>query len=78
MRLLHDAIRAAPSYELNYNDLGAVLWDMDERARAYENFERALRINAESPEARDNLLNAAAALDKVDAAKAFLAACRIK
>ena len=72
VRLLKQAVETAPAYELNYNDLGAVLWGLGESARAYGYFERALQLKHDYPEARDNLLHAAEALGKTHEARQFL------
>ena len=72
VRLLKDAIEACPLIEANFNDLGAVLWQMGEGGRAYENFARALRLNPAYPEARRNLLDAARALGRPADADALL------
>lgn len=66
------AIEAAPNFEINYNDFGAVLWELGERGRAYEQFARALRLRPKYVEARTNLLSAAAALDRMEDARALL------
>lgn len=62
IRLYKTAIETAPTYEINYNDLGATLWKMGERERACEQFRRALRLNPRYGEARENLLHAGDAL----------------
>ncbi len=59
------AIEVAPAYDLNYNDLGVALWRMGEHARAYDQFTRALRLNPENADARENLRIAAHALGRV-------------
>jgi glycosyltransferase involved in cell wall biosynthesis len=64
VRYLKAAIEVAPAYELNYNDLGVILWQLGEHERAYENFLRALRWNPGYKDAEDNLNQAAAALGK--------------
>ncbi len=53
--LLAKAIRTSPELAENYNDLGAVLWEMGERRRATALFERALALNPNYAEAADNL-----------------------
>ncbi|MBN2308359.1 MAG: glycosyltransferase [Candidatus Hydrogenedentes bacterium] len=72
IRLLKEAIEACPGLELNYNDLGAVLWQMEERERAYEHFARAVRLNPAYAEARDNLRDAGRALGREDEAESLL------
>lgn len=64
LRLLKDAVAACPILEQNYNDLGAVLWSLGERERAFEHFARAVRLNPSYNEALENLRDAAAALGK--------------
>ena len=64
VRRLKQAIDAFPLLEANYNDLGVALWEMGEKGRAVEFFERAVRLNPEYTEARDNLREAADALGR--------------
>jgi len=64
LRLLKEAIRAFPRLEANFNDLGAVLWHLGEHERAYDQFVRAVKLNADYSEARENLHNAAEALGR--------------
>ena len=72
VRLFTRAIQAAPEYEVNYNDLGAVLWSMGEHARAYDYFMHALQRRPSYAEARGNLIEAAKLLGKTAEAEAFL------
>ena len=72
VRCYTEAIRTAPAYDLNYNDLGVLLWEQGDCARAYEQFSRALRRNPASEDARENLLGAAAALGREDDARTLL------
>ncbi len=58
LRLYRDAIQLAPFYEMNYNDLGVVLWKLQEYVRACECFEKAVRLNPEFHDARENLREA--------------------
>ena len=53
LRLLKEAIETCPLLEANYNDLGAVLWQIGKHENAYENFARALRLNPDYAEAKD-------------------------
>jgi GT2 family glycosyltransferase len=73
IRLLKEAIEAFPLLESNFNDLGAILWQLGERNRAYDNFLRALRLRPDYAEARDNLRHAARALGRSDEAESTLA-----
>ncbi|MBI4556758.1 MAG: glycosyltransferase [Candidatus Hydrogenedentes bacterium] len=60
--VLKEAIEVCPTLEQNYNDLGAILWTLGERERAMEQFMRAIRLNPDYKEAKDNLREAADAL----------------
>jgi glycosyltransferase involved in cell wall biosynthesis len=73
IRLYKEGMEAAPGYEMNYNDLGVVLWGMGEGDLAYTNFKRALQCNICCAEARDNLIMAAQSLGCVPEAEALLA-----
>lgn len=73
VRLLKDAIGANPSIDRNFNDLGAVLWAMGERAKAFEYFAKALAMNPGSPDARENIREAGAALGRQEEAETLLA-----
>jgi glycosyltransferase involved in cell wall biosynthesis len=64
LRLLNEAIRVFPRFEANFNDLGAVLWQLGEHDRAYEQFVRAVKLRPAYTEARSNLRNAALALGR--------------
>ncbi len=70
--LLRRAIQVFPLLETNYNDLGAVLWQLGEADRAIGYFMHALRINRSYTEARDNLRDAAKALGRLDEFDDFL------
>ncbi|MBX7256213.1 MAG: glycosyltransferase [Candidatus Hydrogenedentes bacterium] len=72
VRLLKDAIGANPSIDRNFNDLGAVLWAMGEREKAFEYFAKAVSMNHESSEARENLRDAGIALGLQNEADAVL------
>jgi len=52
--LLKEAIGAAPAWEVNYNDLGAMLWEMGDAPSALRYFEEALRRNPHYTAAREN------------------------
>ncbi len=69
VRLYRQAIEVAPEYELNYNDLGVVLWELGRREQAYENFVRTLRLNTRHEDARANLLAAASELGREEEAE---------
>lgn len=72
IRLLTHAVETAPFYHQNYNDLGAVLWQAGEGARACRLFKKALSLAPGNAEARENLLNAAEALGQAADAREFL------
>lgn len=72
VRLLKAAIEAYPPHEMNHNDLGVILWRMDERNRAFECFLRAARLDPACVEARDNLRDAARTLGREDEVQALL------
>lgn len=72
VRLFTQGIETCPQFEPNYNDLGAVLWEMGAPAEAFDQFVRALRINPAYAEARDNLRAAAQALGRLEEAAALL------
>lgn len=48
------ALRAKPDYALAYNMLGLIYMDLQEDARAEENFERALKIAGNDPDIHNN------------------------
>lgn len=54
LRLLKQAIEIFP-LDTNYNDAGVILWKMGERDRALAYFNRALDINPQCEDARENL-----------------------
>ena len=64
LALLNQAIAVSPLYDRNYNDLGAVLWELRKYERAFDQFRLAVRLNPDAAEARDNLRAAAWALDR--------------
>lgn len=55
LRLQTQAVELHPRSARHHNDLGVILWKMDERLRARTCFERALRLDAEYEDARANL-----------------------
>ncbi len=63
VRLYSKAIETFPLLDTNYNDLGAVLWNMGEHERARHYFECAIRLNPANTEARENLRDAQASRD---------------
>jgi hypothetical protein len=65
LRVMKEAIEVFPWSEQNYNDLGAMLWKMGEHDRAFENFLRAVRLNPDYGEGRENLRDAARALGRL-------------
>ncbi len=73
LRLLKRAVEICPILETNYNDLGVVLWALGDTDRALEQFARAVRLNPEYVEARENLRDAARTLDRVDEVQDLLA-----
>lgn len=69
---LVDCIREDPTFYRGHNDMGAVLWQLGERERAYESFARALRLFPTFTSARENLRDAGNALGKSAEAQALL------
>ncbi len=72
LALLRQAIEVCPWWEVNFNDLGVMLWRLDRPQEAYAQFLRAVRLNAAFEDARGNLLQAAEVLGKVSEARAAL------
>ena len=70
--LFRQAIEVCPWWEVNFNDLGVMLWQMDRREDAYSQFLRAVRLNAAFEDARANLLQAAGVLGRTAEAEAAL------
>lgn len=64
LRAYTEAIATCPVYDPAYNDLGALLWNIGQRDRAYDCFERAVRLNPQNADAVANLLDAAKTLGK--------------
>jgi len=55
VKLLKEAIEAAPAWEVNYNDLAVRLWEMGETQAARRYLDEALRRNPHYAAARENL-----------------------
>jgi glycosyltransferase involved in cell wall biosynthesis len=72
LRLLARAIKISPSQAANHNDLGAVLWGLGRRDKAFDCFVQAVRMNADYTEARDNLREAGEALGRMAEVEALL------
>lgn len=72
LKLLMEAIEACPGHETNYNDLGVVLWSMDDGRRAYEAFARGLQLNPFYAECRENFFECAGRLGRLDEARETL------
>lgn len=64
LELLRQAIEVCPWWEVNFNDLGVILWQMDRHEDAYNQFLRAIRLNTAFEDARANLLEAEKVLGK--------------
>lgn len=64
MRLCTEAQRFAPAFDQVYNDMGAVLWQLGAHEDALRQFQRALRLNPASGEARNNYRDACHALGR--------------
>lgn len=62
--LYEQAISAYPLDARNHNDVGAVLWHLDMRDAAFAYFKAALKLKPDYAEARDNLRDAAQALNR--------------
>lgn len=72
MRLLRDAIQAFPALAVNHSDLGAILWQLGEKERAYTAFQRAVEADRHFTDARENLLAAAKKMGREPEARALL------
>jgi len=72
LALLRQAIEVCPWWEVNFNDLGVMLWRLDRHEDAYGQFVRAVRLNAAFNDARENLRQAAESLGKMGEARAVL------
>ena len=73
LRLLKNAIEAFPLLESNFNDLGAVLWELGECDRAFDQFVRAVQLKPGYAEARANLRDVGEALGRSEEAVQVLA-----
>ena len=72
LTLLGKAIGVCPWWEVNFNDLGVILWQLGRHDEAYTQFVRAVRLNAAFNDARENLMQAAAALGRLSGAREVL------
>jgi glycosyltransferase involved in cell wall biosynthesis len=72
LRLLARAIEISPSQAAHHNDLGAVLWKLGRLDTAFDCFVRAVRLNPDYAEARDNLRDAGQALGRLAEAESLL------
>lgn len=72
LRLFREGIKAFPSFAGNHNDLGALLWRIGEKERAYQCFIQALRCDPDHREARENFLDAAQTLGRETNAETVL------
>ncbi|MEA3366167.1 MAG: hypothetical protein U9Q79_11065, partial [Candidatus Hydrogenedentes bacterium] len=64
LELLRQAIAICPWWEVNFNDLGVILWKLERYEDAYNQFLRAMRLNAAFEDARANLRQAEKVLRK--------------
>jgi len=62
--LYEQAVSAYPLDARNHNDVGVVLWRLDMREAAFSYFKAALKLKPDYAEARDNLRDAAKALNR--------------
>lgn len=72
LAFFRQAIEVCPWWEVNFNDLGVMLWQLDRHEDAYNQFLRAIRLNAALEDARVNLLQAAKVLGRTSEARAAL------
>jgi Flp pilus assembly protein TadD len=63
LKSLLEAVHQCPELAENYNDLGAVLWEIGETRRAVAMFRRALALNPQYAEAQENLDAAGASMN---------------
>ncbi|HOE65837.1 MAG TPA: glycosyltransferase [Candidatus Hydrogenedentes bacterium] len=64
LQCLKGAIEAAPLLGQNYNDLGAVLWQIEQYDKAFECFVHAVKLEPGNAAAKANLADAANALGR--------------
>ncbi len=72
LEFLGKAIAVCPSWDVNFNDLGVILWQLGRHDEAYTQFVRAVRLNAAFNDARENLRQAAEVLGRVSGARETL------
>ena len=72
LKLLMEAIETFPDLEMNYNDLGVVLWSLEDGRRAYDAFARGLQLNPFYTECRDNFFECAGRLGRLNEAREML------
>ncbi|MFO7974652.1 MAG: glycosyltransferase [Candidatus Hydrogenedentota bacterium] len=72
LELLRQAIVVCPWWEVNFNDLGVILWEVERHEDAYQQFLRAIQLNAAFEDARANLRQAAEVLGKTNEAHTAL------
>jgi cellulose synthase/poly-beta-1,6-N-acetylglucosamine synthase-like glycosyltransferase len=68
-----EAIQIEPRLGQNHNDLAVVLWQHREREQAYRRVEQAVKLDSEDEDARANLMDMAAALERTEEARNLLA-----
>lgn len=61
-----------PTFHRGHNDMGAVLWELGQRDKAFEAFSRAVRLFPSDASARDNLRDAAEAIGRQAEAETIL------
>jgi len=66
VHLLKQAIETFPLLEVNFNDLGVILWQMGDQKRALSYFERAITLNPDFEDAKANFTDATHALTQKD------------
>jgi tetratricopeptide (TPR) repeat protein len=76
LRKFVGALKEAPLNEAAHAATGIVLWKLGQREKAYQSFERALRINPNLEEAALNLTKIAAEIGKEDEAATLMAEIR--
>jgi tetratricopeptide (TPR) repeat protein len=73
LRKFVEALKEDPLSEAAHAASGVALWKLGQREKAYQSFERALRINPNCEEAALNLTQVAAEIGKEDDAATFMA-----